>query len=561
MVFGAWPMLVVAYLLPGHYPPWPALEQESAAFLAFALLGCGCMAWRFHDALAKEAAALAVLALAVAALSLIGRSSGFVADALISSLYLWMAVLSVQSGRCAAQEPGAKEPLVPLAMAWIIASTVSSVLQGLQWLDVGALLVMATPTPSRPYGNLGQANHVATLHVLGLVGLIYWARIRRPSPWGIVGLGCAMGLGMAMTLSRTGLVQIIVLAGLVWWGRQRGFFRIRRGWIALGLLCGIGLMIAWVELNRLLLLLADASVQERTEAGPRWVIWQSLLAAIRLSPWIGWGWGGISRAQYEVAASDIPAGRLAEYSHNLILDLALWGGVPLAVLCLIAAGGWLVRVIRSTDGVADWFALTSILVVLVHALLEYPHAYAYFLLPVCFLVGHLGRHGSGLQLPSWLSGRMLSVAICASTAAVLAVVGWEFVRVQQADRWVRMRAAGFVVDDESTALPTDSWLDAWAAYQQFRLQSARPGMSGHDLSAMARVAHRFPHPPVLMRYALAAGMNGRPAEAQRALTAICRLHIEARCDEARQGWAVARQRYPELAGIEWPVLRYHPRLL
>lgn len=209
----------------------------------------------------------------------------------------------------------------------------------------------------------------------------------------------------------------------------------------------------------------------------------------------------------------------------------------------------------------DWFALTSILAVLVHAMLEYPHAYAYFLLPICFLVGYLGRHGSALRWPSWLSGRLFSAFLCTATAAVLALVGWDFVRVQQVDRSLRMRAAGIFVDGDAAPSQAKSWLDAWVAYQRFRLQLARPGMSDDELLSMARIAHRFPHPPVLMRYALAAGLNGRAAEAQRALTAICRLHIEARCDEAKQGWEVARQRYPQLASIGWPTLRYHPRLL
>jgi O-antigen ligase len=558
LAFWAWPVLAISYLLPGHYPPWTALEQEVAAFLAFTMIGVAHLAGTGVGAIAKESVVLLLLGALVAARSLGMNFQGFWADTVLSSLYLWMCIIAIQAGRLAGDNLKTDDALLPLALVWISASCASVALQLAQWLGVETLMVMAVPTPSRPYANLGQVNHVATLHALALVGGFYWMRVQRPPTALAAGIVGAILLGLAMTASRTGLLQIIVVAAMIGWGRARSMFHVRRRWIVVGLVCGVGAMAAWVELNRLMLLLTEASLQERAEAGPRWAIWQSLLAAIRLSPWVGWGWGGISRAQYEIAASDFPAGRLTDYSHNLILDLALWGGVPLALLIVAAAGRWVMKVAGRADGLAEWFALTSILVVLAHAMVEYPHAYAYFLLPVFFLVGYLGRRQQGFFLLHGVGGKLSSVVITAVCVALLLRIGWDFMRVQQADRWVRMQAAGYSAERDAPVVPADSWLDAWVAYQRFRLQLARPGMSDDELAGMARVAQRFPHPPVLMRYALATGLNGRPLEAQRALTAICRLHIDARCEEAKQGWAVARQRYPVLNGIEWPALRYHP---
>lgn len=350
LAFWAWPILAAAYLLPGHYPPWPALEQEAVAFLAFAVLVAAHLAGAKVRALAWEAVALLLCGTLVALRSLGVDFQGFRADALLSSLYLWMCLAAIQVGRGAVGIRTGDDALLPLALVWICASGISLALQFAQWLGGDTLWIMAVPSPSRPYANLGQANHVATVHVLGLGGLLYWWWVRRLS-WVLVVAAVGASLsGLAMTMSRTGLLQIIVIALMMGWGSRRLGLPVRRRWILLGLIAGIGLMAAWVELNRAMLQLTETGLQERAEAGPRWVIWQSLLAGIQMKPWIGWGWGGISWAQYEVAASGIPAGRMVEYAHNIIMDLALWGGVPLALASVAAAGWWLVRVAGRANG-------------------------------------------------------------------------------------------------------------------------------------------------------------------------------------------------------------------
>ena len=77
-------------------------------------------------------------------------------------------------------------------------------------------------------------------------------------------------------------------------------------------------------------------------------------------------------------------------------------------------------------------------------------------------------------------------------------------------------------------------------------------MSADEVDWMRRVSQRYPVPAALLRYALAAGLNGRPDEAAATLGRLCKMHAPARCDEGRVAWAELQGRYPELRAIVAP---------
>ena len=60
-------------------------------------------------------------------------------------------------------------------------------------------------------------------------------------------------------------------------------------------------------------------------------------------------------------------------------------------------------------------------------------------------------------------------------------------------------------------------------------------------------------PPVLLRYAVAAGLNGHPDDAAHALAVLCKIHIKERCAEGLTAWnEMSTSKYPELARVELP---------
>jgi hypothetical protein len=99
----------------------------------------------------------------------------------------------------------------------------------------------------------------------------------------------------------------------------------------------------------------------------------------------------------------------------------------------------------------------------------------------------------------------------------------------------------------------DVWLlDGQREFIRMWLSKARPDMPPSEVDWMKTVSYRYPVPPALFRYALAAGLNGRDSEALRTLALLCRISPEERCLEAQKNWAHARQSYPRLAGLKFP---------
>ena len=78
-------------------------------------------------------------------------------------------------------------------------------------------------------------------------------------------------------------------------------------------------------------------------------------------------------------------------------------------------------------------------------------------------------------------------------------------------------------------------------------------MSDDELRFMEKVARRFASSPVLFRFALANGLNGRPMQAEQALTRLCKLHSKTVCEDAARSWKTARETNAGLA--DFPSLR------
>ena len=77
-------------------------------------------------------------------------------------------------------------------------------------------------------------------------------------------------------------------------------------------------------------------------------------------------------------------------------------------------------------------------------------------------------------------------------------------------------------------------------------------MTAAELDWLHTVSQRYPTPPALTRYAVAAGLNGRADEASRSLKSLCRVHLPRHCDDTRKRWANLVEQHPMLAAISFP---------
>lgn len=472
----------------------------------------------------------------------------FRTDAILPALYLLALALAIVIGRAGGRDGDGW--LRQLLVALLGAAVVSVGICLLQWAGVSDLWIADLRYGARPFGNIAQPNHLASLLGWAVVAVWYLFETRRITGLGAFLLMIWLFLGLAMTQSRTAWVFSAGLVGWWWWGRGRAGLRTRYVHVVAAAVLLVAETWLWYRLNEWLLIAQESPWAERMEAGPRYALWQGLAAAVAQSPWWGWGWNQVVLGEYAVAINQNVGGRMLEYSHNVVLDLMLWVGLPLTCLILVAVGYWVWRQIRNCRTPEQWSVLGVLWVICIHAMTEYPHAYLYFLLPAGMFVGVLEAAGNS---PALMRGYKFTWALLAGLLIMLGLICQEYLAVEETERSVRMSLARIGnAPDAPISSPPVQILDSAVAYQQFRLRTAHAGMSDAEFDQLRKVAQRHPFPPALLRYALAAGLNQRPEEARGALVALCHMHPQPRCDEARQSWQFAQSRYPELARIPAP---------
>jgi O-antigen ligase len=545
-------LLALPWLVETHVAPWTMFYPDwctAAALLA--LTG-----W----ALTRSAAGwcVTILPLGVAALTLVpllqaaGGLIAFPTEGVLAALYLAGFMLAVLTGlRSEALAPSRAAEALFAGLA--IASIASVGLQLYQWLELGQLgvMVLQLPTKGRPFANVGQSNLLATLLVWGLIAL-WWAYERaRIGPTGAV-LGAAfLLLGVAITQSRTGWLEVALLAAVAV-ARPRALTRAlpRAAVLTLGLWF-VALVLVWPQLGSQLGLDPAIALTDQAAVGKRPAIWRLGIAAITARPWLGWGWNQGGEAHVALAAGYPSLPVLISYMHNLALDLMLWNGIPIGALALLGLGGWFVRRWRGEGSAQQRLLLLALTVLLVHAMLELPHGHAVFLLPAGLMMGLVEAHSgarSVLAVPRWAVG-----ALALALATALGVLASEHRAVEQDLVALRMRAAK--IANLPTLGPVPQ-LILMAPFSEL-LASLRiapvAGLDEASLDLLHRVAYHYPSTGNLLRLAQADGLNSRPAQAREALTLLCQLRPAADCEGAAQHWReMGRTDYPALAAIEPP---------
>lgn len=557
-------ILCLCYLLPNHYSPWLSFHQELGAALAFVPL----FVWACTKTACAPAIAYGVGVLA--AVPLLQLATGrllFATDAWMTSLYLLGLSLSIYAGALCANgstKTGGGRISIPIAPFWggiLVAAICSAGLALHQWLipSYQGIYIAEIPPKSRPFGNLAQPNQLATLVLLGAVGLLYFWETHRVRTL-IAGLSAALLFGaLAMTGSRSVLLAFAWLIPAFLFMRKRCALRATP--MVIGIAVGFYFLMMWLGplLGDLLLLKAqtNSTLERMTSPGIRSVIWLSMLDAIWREPWFGYGWGQISSAQLSVVLDYPPTYLVIESAHNLFLDLALWNGLPVALALTAGLTVWFLRQIRRCNTAAEWVALVGVAIVFNHAMVEYPLNYAYFLLPVGFLIGWLSPTTTlRPTLKHKAIGATLTrgAAVVASTIlAILTItVVVEYLPLE-AD-WALMRfQEARIGNPEPTEPPSAVILTSLRRFLKFSRNEAKVGLSTDELEEIRRNSVRFAYAAPMFKYALALALSHQPENALTTLRKMCSMQAESVCLAARTHWEeLGRDKYPELVNIPFP---------
>jgi len=228
-----------------------------------------------------------------------------------------------------------------------------------------------------------------------------------------------------------------------------------------------------------------------------------------------------------------PTPELIHYSHNLLLDLLVWNGIPLGLALIGAGAWWLYRALRAVDNPRNAMLVAAIGIVLTHALLEYPHAYAFFLLPLGIFVGTLSASQAVHRAADLPRAGVAAVLVLTSLA-----IGWTSADYVAAKRSLeRLRYENNRVGPYRNSPPPDlqllTQLDAWLTVDRFKVKEP---LSGASYELMRKTIERYPGDILMLRYAMASADRGNDVEAELTLRRLCLLYSSVECGVAREAW-------------------------
>jgi hypothetical protein len=184
-------------------------------------------------------------------------------------------------------------------------------------------------------------------------------------------------------------------------------------------------------------------------------------------------------------------------------------------------------------------------------MLEFPFAYAYFLVPVMFAVGAL--EGAVGAKPAFSLGVKPALALVFVTTGVMAWSVVEYIAIEEDFRIVRFEALRIGTTPASYQRPHVVLLTQLDALLHGGRIVPKPGMSAEEVELARKVALRFPWPATQNRYAQSLALNGNPDEAIRQLRVMRALHGEKTYAQIKEGWVnLANEKYPQLRNLTLP---------
>ena len=546
---------VASWLSPNHYLPWLSFHSELLMGVAGLLVLVGELARSPPGRLPLSPLLIATLLtmcvpLAQATAGLIP----FAGDAWMAFEYLLGFALAQVLGQMLVRRLGMDAMFEGLAALFLIASLASVGLQLWQWLGLsglGIFLVDLGPGDS-PFANVAQPNHLASMLYLGVTGLLFQYERGRLRGVAAAALYLCLAFGLVMTGSRTAWLTMGLSTVVLWAASRRTRLRLGKAQIAVAAASFLLLLVVWPALNDILLLSTGRTFALQTQTGPRPLLWASMWDAVSRQPWFGYGWNQGLVAQSRVVDRHPAGGLLIEHSHNLPLELMVWVGVPMALALCGLLAWWFWHQVRAARSVAQISMLAGVGAVFVHAMLEYPLSYAYFLLPVGVMMGALDA-----VVPAPAGPRSPKAAIwglAAAGAALLVAITVEYAAIETNVRTLRTELARIGTHKIVSKAPSLILLTQWDAYLRFSRLEPAPGTSAETLAWMGTVVERFPFVVAQVKLAAALGMNGQTQAATAQLTRMCNMHKPKVCAAQLADWRELVGELPPLASVPLPAI-------
>lgn len=504
----------VPFLVAPHTYPLPTFYAEMGAAVAWTGLGVVVLAvsWKTNRGLPFVALAPAGLAFVLLLQLLIAPPlNPILSFGAIIALLACAGIAGVAS-RCK-DIPGIVQAI---AVGLVIGAALMVGIELLQLFNVRTLpqaWVSLPPDPPRRrmWGNLNQANHVATYVAMGLAACMFLMYRAARWRWLISAIGLIFLVGMVLTFSRTAWIHVMVvgvLSGLLARGDERGV----RGWLkvlapTLALVVCYQLCIWLVGYVNVImhfdLPTAENARQGISDRAPLWNhAWHMFLA----HPWIGGGWGDYAYNQF-VQTDVLGNVVMSMNAHNIVLDLLAKVGVLGLLAVALPCIGLVVTAWRRKLTAEYAFFYAVILMLAGHSMVEYPLHYVFFLFPFAFALGWVDD--SVLRKPSPKMVWTLTTTFVVCSMALLLKL-WPDYQVAEGLYYTQGDYQAMLKSYEKKPVTL------LTPYANLAI-AMNIGVSFEMANVIAAIEHQavefYPGPGTVQRYALALAFQGKVDDA------------------------------------------------
>jgi O-antigen ligase len=458
------------------------------------------------------------------------------------------------------------------AGAWLAAALVSVFIGLLQYVGAAEWLSgWVSPTPlGVAFANLRQRNQFASLTSLGLVALLWWVTCQASSKLnelklngssppltplplgdafrpqaglhlaGTLGAAILLGVGNAASSSRTGLMQLVLIAGLavVWGGLRQP--AVRRTLLVTGLAYGLAsVALPWLAGLDPLSNGAWARLRDGDSVcASRLTLWGNVLHLIAQKPWLGWGWGELDYAHFITLYPGKRFCDILDNAHNLPLHLAVELGVPAAVLLCgaVLVAVWRAKPWVDTDPLRQ-LAWAGVAVIGLHSLLEYPLWYGPFQVALGLCGWFLWRTRASANTGGVKAGthtdlhsapqtalnpnlkpfRPLAGVFIVLIASLLIASGayatWDYYRISQVYLSPAKRLAAYR-ENTLAKIQGSVLFKQQVRFAELTTTTLTPTNAAHIHRLALALLHFSPEPRVINKLIDSAELLGRPDEAQ-----------------------------------------------
>lgn len=514
----------LAWLLPIHYRPWVTYTGELFAFLSLFVLA----AIYLKDKIKLPIISFPLLLLAVIPLFQYGAGELFFFDkAFICTLFVLGFWLSTVVGYNLSSEKADRESIFTgLSYVFLMAGTATGVIAICQWTNLDAHLpgMINIQGNTRPYANFAQPNNMATFLMMSLMACLYLYEKKKIQTKWLVACALPILIGVALSQSRTSWVACLCILVYLAYQQYRGFIRLKWYWVTGWFILFVGFIIVAPILSQLLAQVTDAYivqsrdvVQRATGDMSRLAIWQQMLYAIADRPWLGYGWNQTSVA-YTLVSDHFQGPVWIRSAHNFILDFILWNGLIIGLPFLAYFGYWGYQLTKRVNSVESVIGILMVGAVLIHSMLEFPQYYAYFLLPVGFIIGLIQSQQTDTKILT-LSPNYMRVAYGLSFLLLLLIVRDYSVLVPKLNQTLRYekKPEKITNQDQIYLLEEFNRRIDWIRMNPYSKVSAQ------QLEEIREMVLNYPTTYDLYKYAKILAFNGYEQEAKHQLWLLKKL--------------------------------------